>query len=505
LELTYAQLNELVEMAAGRLLAELRQTAAGQTAAVQAPAPVCVAAAPNLETVVLFWAAQRVGCPFVVIDPSWSLARIAEFMQQQAFTLLFADFEIPPEVNLPDTTTVVLFESDSAPSRQLLRFEQWLEPEEVMALPMTLPMTMPDPKSTAVILFTSGTTGQPKGVELSHQTVWQSSINVAHYFQWRPDDVYLSLGNYATISGLRNALICTAVVGCKFLIPGAVARSSVLEAVAVLGNYGATLMGVVPAFVSRLAALAQRLDKTLFARIRFFMSAGANLQPQAARAVEDQLGVPVYNYYGLTETCGACIFVPANTHNEGVNCIGEPVDTIAQIVTEDDRVIVDDEPGELRLYSGNLMKGYLDESLASHQMMRDGWLYTGDICRWLPNGLLELKGRKRDVIKSVAGTLVYVNEVEHCLLAQADINELTVVSYIDDYGDERLVCFVIAPPDMIADSLLAQFNDLLRATLSQHHQLSRVIAVDGFPRGANEKIQRNALIGRHLNILRENR
>ena len=82
-------------------------------------------------------------------------------------------------------------------------------------------------------------------------------------------------------------------------------------------------MGVVPAFLTRLASLAQRLEPTMFASLRLFLCTAANLQPSVVDLVEGALGVTVSNYYGLTETCGACIFMPREKPSETANYIGK--------------------------------------------------------------------------------------------------------------------------------------------------------------------------------------
>jgi acyl-coenzyme A synthetase/AMP-(fatty) acid ligase len=455
--------------------------------------PVCVAAHPKLETVLLFWAAQLIGRPFVGIDPAWSPARIVDLMTQQDFRLLFSNIEIPPDCAIPCKITVIAFESASGHSVEHARFEDWLDTE----VSVELPVQMPNPASAAVILFTSGTTGQPKGVELAHRAVWQSALGVCQYFDWRPDDVFLSIGNYATVSGVRNSLVATATVGCKLLIPDSVGRSSILDALTIMSKYRATIMGVVPAFISRLAALAPRLEVEMFSSLRFFVSSGADLQPDSANLVEHRLGVPVYNFYGLTETTGACIFMPLGTRRENGNSIGLPVDAIAQIVTEDDRVIAGSEPGELRIYSGNLLSNYLDEPGNSQTLMHDGWLYSGDIGRWSGDGLIELRGRKRDMIKVSSGELIYLSEVEQFLLRHTDNSELAIARFTDAYGDDRMACFIATPAQRSADAQLLRFNDLLRTSLGSNHQLSCVIYVNTFPRGANEKVQKNELVRRH--------
>jgi acyl-coenzyme A synthetase/AMP-(fatty) acid ligase len=324
---------------------------------------------------------------------------------------------------------------------------------------------------------------------------------VCQYFDWQPDDVFLSIGNYATVSGVRNSLVATATVGCKLLIPDSVGRSSILDALTIISKYRTTIMGVVPAFISRLAALAPRLEVEMFSSLRFFVSSGADLQPDSANLVEHRLGVPVYNFYGLTETTGACIFMPLGTRRESGNSIGLPVDAIAQIVTEDERVIAGPEPGELRIYSGNLLSNYLDEPGNSQTLIHDGWLYSGDIGRWSEDGLIELRGRKRDMIKVSSGELIYLSEVEQFLLRHTDISELAIARFTDAYGDDRMACFIATPAQQSADAQLLRFNDLLRTSLGRNHQLSRVIYVNTFPRGANEKVQKNELVRRHAQQL----
>ena len=482
-ELTYAELDILVQIAAQRLQAEIDQP--GQ--------PMCVAARPNIETVILFWAAQLSACPFVAIDPAWPIARIAEIIQRYSFRLLFTDIEIPAQYDMPANTEVIVFETAVSDDSQFTGFEEWLETDNLAELPEQTPL----PGSTSVILFTSGTTGQPKGVQLAHEALWRSARTFSQHYAWKEEDAYLSLGNFATMSGLRNPLIVSATVGCKFLIPDSAQQSGILEAISIMGSNKATIMGVVPAFIHRLAALSERLDSSAFGNLRYFLCTAANLDSAEAGLVEDRLGVPVYNYYGLTETCGACIFMATSARGNTANLLGLPEDAIAQIVTEDGELARDGRQGELRIYSGNLMIGYLEDPARSCDMMRGGWLYTGDICRWSPGGVIELLGRKKDAIKAASGTLIYVGEVELHLNRATDLGELTVAGFVDDRGDEKMACFLrtsIGPGEEVT---LANLNELLRTTLGHDYQLAHLIFVETFPRSANQKIRKQELLQMH--------
>jgi|GEM_PF-502626 acyl-CoA synthetase (AMP-forming)/AMP-acid ligase II/SAM-dependent methyltransferase len=483
MQLSYADLNQLVEVAAGRLLAEL--SAPEET--------VAVAAQPGLETVLLFWACQRAGLRFAAIDPDWPAARVAAIVDQHKFKLLFTDIVITEHTNAMSLATVILLESDAAPMTAAAKFEDWLQEHAVA----TLPEAEPHPDTTAVVLFTSGTTGKPKGVQLSHRALWQSAHSFSRYYGWRSNDVFLSLGHYATMSGLRNSLIVTAAAGSSFLIPEASARKNVLEAVSLMGKKGVTIMGVVPAFLKQLTALAKRLDAGMFTRLRLLLSTAANLPPQTAQQLWDALGVAVRNYYGLTETSGACIFTAEQTVSSG-NCIGRPYDAIAQIVGLDGELLATGVAGELRVYSGNLMQGYLDEPESSQAMMGDGWLYTGDICRWSEAGDIELLDRKRDMIKAPSGALVFVSEIEMTLAANTVFDEVSVVRLASEHGSDRLICFVPGQQEVAADELLSSFNTLLRGVLSPDHQLNKLAYVDALPRGANAKVRKDELVRQYM-------
>ena len=483
LELSYDEMDQLVEAAARRLLA----------VPASPGAPVVVAAEPALETVILFWAAQLSGRPFVAIDPGWSAPRLAELVQRHAFELVFTDVELPANCGLPANTVVISLESADTQSSDNVHFADWLEEEGSPVLPDVLP----GPETTAVVLFTSGTTGVPKGVELSHRAIWQSALDFVRVYQWSDSDVYLSLGHQATMSGLRNPLICTALAGGRFVLPDTVARGNVLHAVSLIGEQRVSIMGVVPAFLSRLATLAQRLERASFASLRFFLSTAANLNSQTANQIEEMLGVAVRNYYGLTETCGACVFMSA-PGCEHVNHIGRPVDAIAHVVTPGGELVAPGESGELRIYSGNLMLGYLGEAEQTSKVLRDGWFYTGDVCRWSVGGQLELLDRKKDTVKTRSGTLIYVSEIERCLQRHGEIEEVAVAGIIGASGDDQLVCFVQAQAAISALELKARYNQLLCDQLSTEHQLSTVVYVDAFPRGANEKIRKDCLINQYL-------
>ena len=462
--ITFAEAAERVD-ALARLL-----TAAG----LKRGDRLLVHTAPSADAALLFWACARLGIVYAPMDSAATPDAVRRALDLAQPALVCAD----------------------APRAGGL--EAVGAPVMVLGHPLADTRTdLPPPPAEddiAVILFTSGTTGEPKGVELSQGALTRSARLLAESYGINSTDRLLSLGEFHTMSGLRNPLIVTAAAGAACVLAVEGERRHPIGAVDLCRRRGVTVLSAVPAFLKMLSGMAVRLEAGAFGPLRLILSTAADLPPELSAAIRAVTGAPVLNYYGLTETCGACTLVTPADADRAQGSIGTPAGAVCQIVADDGLILADDEAGELRVHSANLMAGYHRRPDLTATMLRDGWLYTGDLAVRRPDGHIVLVGRRRDIIKTARGDLLALGAVERLLEEDPAVEEAAVCGSRDERGDERLTAFV----RLIANTDAAQTVPRLKARLAE--RLGPRIAprevhvLADFPRGANGKVLKHKLM-----------
>jgi acyl-coenzyme A synthetase/AMP-(fatty) acid ligase/uncharacterized protein YbaR (Trm112 family) len=273
---------------------------------------------------------------------------------------------------------------------------------------------------TALVLFTSGSTGEPKAVRLDQRGLLHSAYALCRHFGWRPG-AFLSLGPPHTMSGLRNPAIAALAAGATVVLPdpGLMHPARLLR---LSCDHDVRYLATVPALLQQLAAARTRLrEEPRPARLEQILTTGQALPESVRGEVEEFLGVPVLSYYGLTETGGICTADP--TDGPALGNLGVPVGAVAQVVDGEDRVLGPGVTGELRIFSPANMKGYLESGTKSSVHARQGWILTGDVARLAPDGSFELLGRQDDQVKNRHGELLYLQELERVATSLAEIRD----------------------------------------------------------------------------------
>ncbi len=335
------------------------------------------------------------------------------------------------------------------------------------------------PPDRAAILFTSGSTGLPKGVQLAHGALARSAALVVETWGWTEEDRFLATGGFHTMSGLRNALIAVVSAGASVVLPPPEALGSPAGAIRVCEDERVTLLNTVPAFLSAcLAAGPRALKRT---QLRAILCTGAPLPADTARQIEEQSGVPVRDYYGLTETCGLCM------------ADALPCGAALAVVDERGAEVADGEVGELVVHSANVMLGYLDAPEATQARVHDGWLWTGDRARRSAGGEVTLVGRLDRLIVDRHGENIQPEAVESALRACVGVDDAWVCAVPDRYGQPRIAAAVA----MAAGDPRPGWQDALRravnGALSERHVPERLVATSSLPLNAAGKPDGRAL------------
>jgi long-chain acyl-CoA synthetase len=321
----------------------------------------------------------------------------------------------------------------------VLRFDDLLK--EGPDLPQQTPV---DPiRDLAVLQYTGGTTGRPKGAMLTHrnlvanayQTVaWDPGINPGH-------DVTIAVVPLFHVFGLTFCLTCTMLIGGMVVLIPKFDLDLVLEAV---HKHKPTLFPGVPPIYQQLAA-APESKKVGVGNIRTNVSGAMKLNRTTVEAFKTGTGGEVIQGYGMTECSPVLMANPLDGNARHIS-VGAPIPgTDARIVDENDprRVLPVGYPGELIVRGPQVFAGYWNQPVETAETLsRDGWFRTGDIAVMSPDGFFTLIDRKRDVV-IVDGFNVYPSEVEGVLSAHPGVAEAVVVGIPDSAHGEVVTAYII--------------------------------------------------------------
>ena len=293
----------------------------------------------------------------------------------------------------------------------------------------------------AYILFTSGTTSEPKGVMVTHRNLFTHLATLARVLRYNTDSRIFNGMVLAHADGLIQGPVQALFCGCRLIRPPAF-RAPELEAhLNMVRAHSATHFLTVPAILTLIDRYAAHDDYLAAPEFRFLVSVAAKLEVPLWQRLETRFGRPVINMYGLTETVASALFAGPDLGSIGT--IGQPVDCIAKIVLPDGSEAEAEAPGEVWLRGDNVSPGYYRAPEATLEKFADGWLKTGDLGVRDPDGTYRIVGRLKTAIMS-GGFLIQPEEIDEALLRHEAVAEVATVGLDDpDLGEIAVSAVVL--------------------------------------------------------------
>jgi acyl-CoA synthetase (AMP-forming)/AMP-acid ligase II len=355
------------------------------------------------------------------------------------------------------------------------------------------PQVTIEPAEDVVALpYSSGTTGLPKGVMLTHRNLVANLRQITHDFdpdQWTHERVVAVLP-FFHIYGLMILMNLPLYLGATVVT---VPRFDLQELLRVLQDYRITRAWVVPPIVQALAK-HPLVDEFDLSSLAFINSGAAPLAGEVETACGERLGCRMQQGYGLTETSPVTHFVPDDLAGTMPGSIGLQVPNtecrIVDVATGED--VPDGEPGELCVRGPQVMKGYLGNPQATANTIDpDGWLHTGDIARVEPDGSLRIVDRVKELIK-YKGYQIAPAELEGLLLSHPAIADAAVIPLPDEEAGEVPKAFVVAAWQITPEEV----SEFVAAHVAPYKKVQAVEIVDEIPKSATGKILRRVLVER---------
>jgi acyl-CoA synthetase (AMP-forming)/AMP-acid ligase II len=344
---------------------------------------------------------------------------------------------------------------------------------------------VPAAGSPAALVYTTGTTGRPKGVMLSHRNLLFVAAVSSRLRGLAPGDLAYGVLPVSHVYGLTSVLLGTLYAGACLQLAPRFTPQAMLDAIR---DGGLTIVQGVPAMYARLLELCaaegarpQGSPAPLASRLRFAYAGGSPLDPTLKRDVENLLGVPLHNGYGLTEAAPTVSQTRLDAPRADTS-VGHAIPGVEVKVAAD---------GQLFVRGPNVMQGYYRDPVGTRAVLDDdGWLDTGDLARQDPDGALFIDGRSKELIIR-SGFKVYPLEVETVLNAHPAVTQSAVVGRNLPDGNEEVVAFV----QPVADSALTagELGEWTTARLAPYKRPARFVFMDSLPAAASGKVLKHRL------------
>jgi len=401
------------------------------------------------EAVASIFAVLKAGGVFVPINPSTKADKLAYVLNncRAAGIITQARLMGVAESSLAESPSVALAvvagSKEPLTSRNRIRFEDAIAAESGPPLaPAGIEIDL------AMLVYTSGSTGFPKGVMMTHQNVVAAATSITTYLENTPDDIILNVLPISFDYGLYQVLMAarmgaTLVLEKSFAFPQAIFETMIRERVS-----GLPLVPTMAAMILQM----KDLKADAFPHLRYITNTAAALPPaHIARLQELFPQAKLFSMYGLTE-CKRCTYLPPAELKRRPGSVGIAIPgTEAYVVTDDGRRASPNEPGELVIRGPHVMKGYWENPEATRRALHEGpfpWenvLHTGDLFRTDADGYLYFLGRKDEVFKS-RGEKVSPKEVENVLYALPGIAEAAVIGVPDSVLGMAIKAVVVVTP-----------------------------------------------------------
>ena len=339
-----------------------------------------------------------------------------------------------------------------------------------------------DGNAPALILYTSGSTGQPRGAVLSHAALRAANESWAGpVMRLTPQEVVLAVLPLAHSFGLNGALLAPLLAGatvalCERFVPEAALRA--------ISRHRVTVFPAVATMFQRMLELPE-LSRATCSTLRIAVSGAAPCPWELAEAWRLRTGVRIVRGYGMTELFRPISYL-ADDPTDLKDAIGRPVPGVeVRVVDEDGRPLGAGEPGELLIHTPAAMDGYLRAEEETRAVLRDGWFRTGDLGTVSSGGFVSVVGRKKDLILR-GGYSVAPGEVEAALMAHPSVAEAAVIGTPDAVLGEEIAAFVILRPGARVDA--PELVEFCRERLATFKYPRRVSIVTELPRSATGKV-----------------
>jgi acyl-CoA synthetase (AMP-forming)/AMP-acid ligase II len=390
------------------------------------------------------------------------------------------------EIAVKSRASIILTKRDQHPLNFGCQLpEVWLDEAIELARDITLPGLQNTADTLAAVMFTAGSTGKSKGVMLSHRNLVSNALAIQRYLSLTKEERPLCLLPFQHAFG--NSIVQSHVLsgGClvagpTYQLPHEISRSAIANRV--------TSISAVPT-IMQLLHNARAWSALRSSTLRYISVAGGALSSRVALEVAERIRpAELYLMYGQTEATARISYLPPAELARRPTSVGRGLDNLTlEVVDASGERVNPSEIGELRVTGPSVMLGYWEDDEATRQVLRDGWLYTGDSASIDEDGWVYLRGRKHSWLK-IGGNRVHPQQLEDHVNELLRSNQAIVIPFQDHSGNDRLALFVTG-----GNLAIAEIMQHLRRSLPNYLIPTVIRSLTELPLLPSAKVDRSSL------------
>ncbi|MBD3108416.1 AMP-binding protein [Bacillus sp. AGMB 02131] len=436
------------------------------------------------QYIISYYALLAIGATVVPINPTFKEKELTYVLNDAQCSAILYDFvgaEVVEKAKA-DLRTTEIFIASSGPGKENCQWMGLLQFEPITNL------TERSEDDTAQILYTSGTTGQPKGAMITHDNIaWMTDAMTATNGTVESDKVAVVLPLFHAMAKMAG-MWCPFYKGATIYLEVRFVPEAILE---MIERERITVFIGVPTMFTMFVH-SPKLKEYDYSSLRIFGSGGASIPVEIIDRIRKNIGVEILEAYGQTEATIMITSQPVDGEKV-VGSVGPPIEGVElRIVTADNRDVPRGEVGEIIFRGRNVMKGYYGKPEETAATIREGWVYTGDLGYQDQQGNVFIVDRKKDMIIR-GGYNVYPREIEEVLYSHPDVVECAVIGEPDDLFGEEIVAYVVVKNELEEQVL----SDYCREKIASYKTPRIYRFIDSLPKTATGKILKGPLRQKH--------
>jgi len=443
----------------------------------------------SVELVEIYFALAKVGIVGIPLNFRLAAPELSSIIENSDATTLIMGEEFESTINqlksqLPKVKHFITVEKES---HKMSRYYHLYYNQ-----PDREPDMRVNPEDESFVIYTSGTTGKPKGVILTHKNHFWNTINYTIAYHMDENDIELALTPLFH-SSTMGRIFTYVFAGATFITSNHFNPEQAME---LITQHNVTSITQTPTMYAALLNL-RGTNRYYTSSVKRIVSGAAPVFPEMKGELAHLFPhAGIFDLYGLTEASPGVTILSPHDSPEKVNSVGKPMVSVRiKIVGEVGKELPSGESGEIICRGPNVMKGYYNNQAAAQEVLREGWLYTGDVGKIDQDGYLYLTGRKKELIIS-GGENIYPAEVEAVLQQHPLILEAAVIGVPDEYWGESVKAVVVPKP---GETLTEQeVIEYCKSQLAHYKKPKSVEFIDALPRNAAHKVVKKELLKRYL-------
>ncbi|MCG8311584.1 MAG: AMP-binding protein [Pseudomonadales bacterium] len=437
------------------------------------------------EYLLTIWAAWHIGAIVVPLNKDWTEDQAGKILKETNARILF----VSDHMNVPNISWIKQVAFDAIDDDNLREdvstyFSDWLdEVEETDVEAITV-----DSNEDVLILYTSGTTGAPKGVRHNFGNLLRGAHKLTDAYNFHEGDRYISVAEFHSMSGIRNGAVLNLVSGMELVLNDNPTGNTFSNLMNGFERYCLNAVFSSPVLLESFYQFIDRVDSSFLQPLKYWLCTGARISVPILKKLNEQYTTRFESYYGLTETGGFCTSTKISSTTPNAS-IGFPAGALFSISTIDGKPCKNNETGELSVYSDQLMNGYFGASDSNDSAEQNSWYQTGDLGYFTIDGEIVLNGREDEQFNTPTGDIINLSYIES--LVSEEFQDKFVL--LDNNGSLKVMLETTNRDDRWSDTVR---NALLHSlTQAANTNLGNVefATIENIPRNSNGKLERNKL------------